>query len=108
MTQGRAGQIAVIFTAQRTDEDGEGYQAAAADMAGLAAVQPGYCGMVSTRGPDGLGITISYWENEAAAAKWRDHPAHKVVRDAGRGRWYAWYRLDVASIDRSYDWSKNG
>ena len=107
MNKKRVGQIAVIFASIRTGEDEMGYQAAAAEMAALAARQPGYCGAASSRGPDRLGITISYWQDVASAQAWRDHPAHKAIRDAGRDRWYASYTLDVATISRSYDWTKD-
>jgi heme-degrading monooxygenase HmoA len=107
MNSRREGQVAVIFAATRTGEDEQAYEAAAREMAALVACQPGYCGHLSTRNTDGFGITISYWADDAAAQAWRDHPDHKAIRDAGRDRWYSAYTLDVATIARSYDWSKN-
>lgn len=107
MSTARKGQVAVIFASVRTGEDEVGYAAAASAMAALAACQPGYCGHRATRGADGFGITISYWVDDAAARAWRDHPEHKAIREAGRDRWYASYTLDVATIVRGYDWSKN-
>ena len=100
------GSIAVIFCAQRTDADHEAYAAAAGVMSNLAAQQAGYLGQDSSRAEDGLGITISYWENDAAAKAWRDHPVHTAIRDQGRGKWYESYPLHVAQIERSYDWEK--
>ena len=64
----RTGQIAVIFVSQRTDSDPAGYAGAAETMAALAARQPGYCGVDSARGADGLGITVSWWADEARAS----------------------------------------
>lgn len=107
MDKACVGQVAVIFVSIRTGEDDAGYQAAAAAMAALAAEQPGYCGMASSRASDGMGITVSYWADEAAAAAWRDNPTHMAVREAGRDRWYSAYTLDVARISRHYDWTKN-
>ena len=100
----RSGQTAVIFVAQRTTEDDAGYAAAAAAMEALAARQPGYRGIDSTRGADGLGITVSYWADEASAIAWRQEPEHTAIREMGRGRWYLWYMLHVAAIGRSYSW----
>jgi heme-degrading monooxygenase HmoA len=100
------GTIAVVFIAQRTLEDGEGYALAAAQMDALAAVQPGYIGMDSVRGCDGLGITVSYWSDESAGKAWRDHAEHAAIREAGRDRWYSHYSLHVAEVTRSYDWTK--
>jgi heme-degrading monooxygenase HmoA len=106
MTTRSKGSIAVIFVAHRTQQDDAGYQAAAHAMDELAAEQPGYIAMDSVRGADGLGITVSYWEDEASAKKWRDHPEHAAIRDAGRDRWYSHYDLHVAEVTRSYDWAK--
>ena len=98
--------VAVIFIAERTLADEAGYRLAADTMDDLAKLQPGYLGMDSTRGDDHVGITVSYWVDEASAKAWRDHPEHAAIRDAGRDRWYSWYDLHVAAITRSYDWVK--
>jgi heme-degrading monooxygenase HmoA len=100
------GTVAVIFIAKRTSEDEAGYGIAAAKMDAMAAEQPGYRGIDSTRGPDGLGITVSYWADDASAKAWRDHPEHAKIREMGRGRWYQHYDLHVAEVTRSYDWAK--
>jgi heme-degrading monooxygenase HmoA len=102
------GTVAVIFIAQRTLEDDEGYNIAATKMDAMAAQQPGYRGIDSTRGPDGLGITVSYWADDASAKAWRDNPEHAAIREQGRGKWYLHYDLHVASVTRSYDWARPG
>ncbi|MBB5711203.1 antibiotic biosynthesis monooxygenase family protein [Sphingomonas xinjiangensis] len=106
MEQGRTGETAVIFIAERTAEDDAGYAAAAAAMDALAAAQPGYRGIDSVRGGDQVGITVSYWADEASAVAWRKHPEHAAIREAGRERWYRWYRLHVAQVGRSYGWER--
>ena len=106
MTTRPPGTIAVIFVAQRSLDDDAGYRAAALEMDALAAAQPGYIGIDSVRGSDGLGITVSYWADDAAAKGWRDHPRHAATRDQGRGVWYTRYDLHVAEVTRSYDWTK--
>lgn len=100
------GTISVIFVAQRTGADADGYARAAEMMVELAAQQEGFIHMDAVRGSDGLGITVSYWTCEESAKAWRDHPEHVVIRDAGRDRWYSDYSLHVAQITRSYDWQK--
>jgi heme-degrading monooxygenase HmoA len=100
------GSVAVVFIAQRTEMDADGYAQAATAMDRLASAQPGYLGMDSVRGPDGLGITVSYWASDADAKTWRDHGEHALIREAGRDRWYSHYSLHVGEITRSYDWQK--
>jgi heme-degrading monooxygenase HmoA len=106
MAEDRTGQTVVMFVSERTDMDEAGYQEAGDAMAALAARQPGYRGVDSTRGGDGIGITLSYWADEASAIAWRQHPEHAAIREAGRGRWYKWYMLHVAEIGRSYSWMR--
>jgi heme-degrading monooxygenase HmoA len=100
----RTGQTAVIFLSSRTGADEPGYQEAADRMERLAAVQPGYRGLDSARGPDGCGITVSWRADEASALAWRRHPDHTTIREGGRSRWYATYEVAVATVARSYRW----
>lgn len=96
---------AVIFTSQRTPGD-QGYGDMAARMAALAAAQPGYLGVESVRGADGLGITVSYWRSAEDIAAWRRHAEHKIARDTGRSDWYAHYTLRVAKVERACTWAR--
>ena len=56
----------------------------------------------STRGVDGFGITVSYWESEEAIAAWRRQVDHAAVRAHGREHWYERYELRVAKVERAY------
>jgi len=90
---------AVIFTSLRTDGD-LGYGVMTARMAELACEQPGYLGMESAR--DGVGITVSYWRDDAAAAAWKQVAEHLVAQQRGRDVWYEDYRVRVATVTREY------
>ena len=90
---------AVIFTSLRTDV-GEGYGDAAARMVELAAQQPGFLGVESARGEDGLGITVSYWESEEAIANWKRQVEHRQAQSRGYGKWYAEFFTRVAKVER--------
>lgn len=94
---------AVIFTSVRTDGD-HGYGAMSAAMAQLAAQQPGYLGMESAR--DGIGITVAYFRDEASARAWKDVAEHREAQRLGRERWYAAYRLRIATVTREYGWER--
>lgn len=93
---------AVIFTAQRSEGD-FGYAAMADKMDQLASQQPGYIGIESTRNEAGLGITVSYWSDEAALLNWRAVSEHALAQKLGRERWYDYYTLRVAKVERHYD-----
>ena len=95
---------AVIFSSLRRDDDDDGYAAAADRMVELAREQPGFLGVESTRGADGFGITVSYWESEAAIHAWRRHAEHAATREQGRARWYDHFEIRVAKVERAYGW----
>jgi heme-degrading monooxygenase HmoA len=92
---------AVIFTAQRTEGD-HGYGAMADRMMELALAQPGCLGAESTRDEDGLGITVSYWRDEASIAAWKAEAEHLTAQRLGRERWYSHYEMRIAKIERAY------
>jgi heme-degrading monooxygenase HmoA len=93
---------AVIFTAQRTQTEA-GYGQMAARMAELAQSQAGYLGVESTRDADGLGITVSYWRDEAALTGWKQAAEHLLAQKLGKTRWYQHYTLRVARVERAYE-----
>ena len=92
---------AVIFSALRTPQD-QGYARMADRMVDLAAQQPGYLGMESTRGADGFGITVSYWESMEAIAAWKANADHRVAQETGQTVWYDHYELRIARVERAY------
>ncbi len=102
----RTGQTAVIFLSRRNRADDAGYAAASAAMDARAALQPGYRGIDSVRGPDGAGITVSWWADEASAVAWRRDLEHTAIREAGRARWYDSYEVAVATVGRAYSWTR--
>ena len=93
---------AVIFTSQRRDGD-KGYDAMAARMVELAAQQPGYLGVESSRDGAGFGITVSYWADEGSLKAWKQVAEHALAQKLGRTRWYARYSLRVARVERQYE-----
>jgi heme-degrading monooxygenase HmoA len=92
---------AVVFTSRRQGDD-DGYGAMAQRMQELAAQQPGYLGVESARGADGLGITVSYWASEADILAWRRNAEHTLARERGRSGWYSHFELRVAKVERAY------
>lgn len=92
---------AVIFSSRRTADD-QGYETMADRMVELAQVQPGFLGIDSARGADGLGITVSYWASEAAIRAWREQAEYRIAQESGRARWYDHYEIRIARVERAY------
>ena len=90
---------AVIFTSVLSD-DTAGYEPVAERMMALAAQQPGFLGVESAR--EQVGITVSYWQDEASIRQWQTHAEHQLAQKLGKERWYATFALQVARVERSY------
>lgn len=96
---------AVIFSSVRHEAD-EGYAVMAERMVALAAQQPGYLGVESVRGEDRFGITVSYWQDEASIAAWRDHAEHVLAREMGKQKWYDVLATRVCKVERAYGFAR--
>ena len=92
---------AVIFTNLRTEGD-HGYAAMAERMVELGSHYDGFLGLESARGADGLGVTVSYWRDEASIAAWKRDAEHQQAQRGGRETWYADYEVRVAKVERAY------
>jgi heme-degrading monooxygenase HmoA len=108
--------VAVIFTSVRLADgtagdaglaDEVGYAEMADRMDALSRAQPGYLGIDSARGADGVGITVSYWATEADAVAWKRVAEHLGAQRLGRERWYRAYTTRVATVTRSYAWQRD-
>jgi len=91
---------AVIFTAVRTPGD-NGYEETSQEMLALAAEQPGYLGVDTARGENGLGITVSYWRDEESIRAWRRNAEHATAQNQGRKVWYESFATHVARVERA-------
>ena len=90
--------VAVIFTAQRSLSGDDIYDITADRMVLLARRQPGFLGVESVRGDDGIGITVSYWVDCDAIANWRHQAEHLAAQALGRQEFYDWYRVRIAEV----------
>ena len=47
-------------------------------------------------------VSLSFFRDEEAVAKWRNTSAHRATQRRGRGGVFADYRLRVARVERDY------
>ncbi|CAN5572360.1 antibiotic biosynthesis monooxygenase [soil metagenome] len=94
---------AVIFTSLRTEGDNY-YNAMSEHMVTLAQQQDGYLGHESAR--DGIGITVSYWQNLEAIRSWKQQAEHLVAQQKGRKEWYKHYKTRICLVERDYGFEK--
>ncbi len=94
---------AVIFTSLRTD-GGNGYGEMANRMVELAESQSGFLGIESAR--EGLGITVSYWENLEAIKAWHQNVEHRLAQRKGYEAWYQSFKTRVCKVERDYGFER--
>lgn len=93
---------AVIFTSTLRNNASPGYEEMAETMLEMAQKQPGYLGFESARREDGLGVSVSYWKDEASIKAWKAVADHKIAQSKGKTDWYQWLHIRVAKVERGY------
>lgn len=94
--------IAVIFEAEPADRDA--YFRIAAELRPLLDEIDGFVSIErfqSVSDPERV-LSLSFWRDEEAVARWRNVEAHRVAQSAGRGGVFRDYRLRVAEVVRDY------
>ena len=51
---------------------------------------------------EGKMLSLSFWRDEAAVQRWREHARHRAAQRRGREAIFADYRIRVASVVRDY------
>jgi len=96
--------IAVIFAVSMPDENRREYLDLAAGLRPLLAEVDGFISVErfqSLTSPDKL-LSLSFWRDEAAVARWRTLTEHRKAQVAGRDHVFSGYRLRIAGVLRDY------
>jgi len=96
---------AVIFSTVREIEKQEGYQEMSEKMLRLAQAQPGFIEIESVRGPDGRGMSVSYWRTLEDIRSWKQQNEHLMAQQMGKSRWYRSYKVRICKVEREYEFS---
>ena len=51
---------------------------------------------------EGKLLSLQFWRDDAAIARWRNHLQHRKAQAVGRGGIFADYRLRIAEVVRDY------
>jgi len=96
--------IAVIFEALPSAPGRAEYLAHAAALHAELQDMDGFLGLerFESLGTPGKLLSLSFWRDEAAVARWRGHAGHRDAQAAGRGGVFTDYRLRVARVLRDY------
>lgn len=96
--------IAVIFEVWPADGRQEDYLAHAARLRAELEKIDGFVSVerfASLANPGKL-LSLSFWRDEDAVARWRNHAEHRLTQSAARSGIFRDYRLRVAAVVRDY------
>lgn len=96
--------IAVIFEVTPAEGQIDAYLDHTARLRPLLEEMPGFVSVERFRSlsdPDKI-LSLSFFEDEAAVARWRRQTQHRNTQSAGRAGIFAGYRLRVAEVARDY------
>jgi heme-degrading monooxygenase HmoA len=96
--------IAVIFEVWPASGRKDDYMDHAARLRDELLAIPGFISVErfqSLTDPDKL-LSLSFWQDEEAVARWRNHAPHRATQSAGRNGIFRDYRLRIAAVVRDY------
>lgn len=102
--------IAVIFEVEPAEGMTEPYLEVAAGLRPLLEEVEGFISVErfqSLTNPGKL-LSLSFWEDEEALARWREVSAHRSAQSKGREGYFSGYRLRVAGVIRDYGLDDRG
>jgi heme-degrading monooxygenase HmoA len=100
--------IAVIFEVWPADGRRESYLDHAAHLRPELEKVDGFLSVerFQSIADPGKMLSLSFWRDEAAVARWRNHAQHRATQKAGRDGVFRDYRLRVAAVVRDYGMSE--
>lgn len=96
--------IAIIFEVEPAEGAMETYLEHAAHLRPILEKMDGFISVErfeSITNPGKL-VSLSFWRDEDAVARWRNQADHRCSQAVGRGGLFAGYRLRVAGVIRDY------
>ncbi len=96
--------MAVIFEVQPAPGQQEAYLQAAAALRPLLEAVEGFISIerFESLSEPGRLLSLSFWRDEAAVARWRQMEAHRSTQQLGCAHIFSDYRLRVATVVRDY------
>ena len=82
------------------------FEAALQDMHDRVKHFDGFLGEAPCRrvGNENTFVTLFFWKDRDSIKAWRDDVEHARVRELGREKVFAWYKIRVCELEREYGW----
>lgn len=96
--------IAVIFEVEPVEGRGHEYFDLAAELKPELEAIDGFLSVerFESLTTPGRYVSLSFWRDEDAVKRWREHADHRAAQEAGKAGIFARYRIRVAEVLRDY------
>lgn len=96
--------IAVIFEVEMKPGKGQDYFDLAARLRPELEKIDGFVSVerFQSLANEGRFVSLSFWRDEDAVARWREHAEHQLAQTRGRNEIFADFRIRVAQVLRDY------
>lgn len=100
----KSAKVAVLFEVTPKKEGKDGYLRLGAALKSELAKMPGFISVerFASLNEEGKLLSLSVWENEEAAAGWRNQINHRGSQKKGHDTLFEKYRISVATVIREY------
>lgn len=98
--------LVILFRSKLTAEAGEDYQDMNLELESLVRQQPGFIDVKSFKAEDGERLTVVWWEDKESLRAWRELLRHREAQSIGRQKWYEYYKMEVATVERTSNFQR--
>jgi heme-degrading monooxygenase HmoA len=98
--------LVILFRSKLTPEAGQDYSAMSEEMHRLVRDNPGFVDVKHYTADDGERLTVAWFQDKESLRAWRELPQHREAQRTGRQKWYEYYKMDVATIERTTEFER--
>lgn len=93
--------IVILFRSKLTSEAGQDYQAMNGELERMVRQNTGFIDVKSSfTAEDGERLTVVWWKGKESLRAWRELPRYREAQGTGREKWYEYYKMEVATVER--------
>jgi heme-degrading monooxygenase HmoA len=98
--------LVILFRSKLTPEAGQDYNEMNDELEVLVRQNPGFIDVKSFKAEDGERLTVVWWRDKESLQQWRELPRHREAQATGRKKWYEYYKMEVATVERVTEFAR--
>ena len=73
----------------------------------MGAAKSGFIDVKSFKAEDGERLTVIWWRDAESLREWRQQVRHRLAQETGRKKWYQYYKMEVAILERRSNFERS-